>query len=70
MQIPFSIIHIFYPIFYDLKLLSTFMYFERRFNRAVRLFGSAVSLWGIIVFLPVVIYIPALAFNQGMVYHT
>lgn len=41
------------------------MYFEKRYSRSVRLIGSAVSLYGIILYLPIIIYIPALAFNQG-----
>lgn len=41
------------------------MYFEKRYNRMVRLVASFWFLIGAIVFLPIFIYIPALAFNQG-----
>lgn len=58
--------YIFYPVFYDLKLISTLMYFEKRFHRSVRLVAAVVFLFGMVMFLPVIIYIPGLAFNQGI----
>lgn len=65
LQIVPAVVYIFYPVFYDLKLLSTFMYFEKRFHRSVRLVASLVFLFGATIFLPSVIYVPGIAFSQG-----
>lgn len=65
-QVPLSLKYIFYPVFYDLKLLSTFLYFEKRFNRQIRLVASAAYAFLMICYMPLFIYIPALAFNQGL----
>lgn len=65
LTLPISVLYIFYPVFYDLQLVSTFMYLERRYNRSVRLVAAACFLFGSTVFLPIFIYIPALALNQG-----
>lgn len=65
LTLPLSVLYIFYPVFYDLQLVSTFMYLERRYNRNVRLVAAACFLFGSTVFLPIFIYIPALALNQG-----
>jgi solute carrier family 5 (sodium-coupled monocarboxylate transporter), member 8/12 len=39
-------------------------YLERRFDMKMRLFGSVISSLSTITWLPIVIYVPALAFNQ------
>ncbi|PSN35450.1 Sodium-coupled monocarboxylate transporter 1 [Blattella germanica] len=52
------------PVFHDLKLTSTYEYLELRFNKKVRLFGSFLFFIGVMIWLPIVIYVPALAFNQ------
>ncbi|XP_070493998.1 sodium-coupled monocarboxylate transporter 1-like [Chironomus tepperi] len=52
------------PVFYELKITSTNEYLEARFNRKLRLMGSVSFLIAIILYLPIVIYVPALAFNQ------
>uniref|UniRef100_A0A1A9UN92 Sodium-coupled monocarboxylate transporter 1 n=1 Tax=Glossina austeni TaxID=7395 RepID=A0A1A9UN92_GLOAU len=56
--------YVFLPVFYNLQLTSTYEYFEMRFDKAIRLFGSTLFSVGTITWLPIVIYVPALAFNQ------
>ncbi|KAK9869592.1 hypothetical protein WA026_003342 [Henosepilachna vigintioctopunctata] len=56
--------NIYLPVFHDLNLISTYQYHEMRFDKRVRLFGSILFTFGIITWLPLVIYVPALAFNQ------
>lgn len=55
---------IFLPVFQELQLTSTYEYHERRFNKSVRLFGSLLFTIKMLSWLPLVIYVPALAFNQ------
>ncbi|XP_043502912.1 sodium-coupled monocarboxylate transporter 1-like [Polistes fuscatus] len=56
--------NVFLPVFHDLKLTSTYEYLERRFDKRIRLLGSVLFSISMIVYLPIVIYVPALAFNQ------
>ncbi|CAD6230585.1 GSCOCG00006833001-RA-CDS, partial [Cotesia congregata] len=48
----------------EIYLTSTYEYLERRFDRKVRILGSTLFSIGIMLWLPIVIYVPALAFNQ------
>ncbi|KAL7036978.1 hypothetical protein ACKWTF_009025 [Chironomus riparius] len=52
------------PIFHELQITSTYEYLQLRFDRRVRLFGSLMYSLATILWLPIVIYVPALAFNQ------
>ncbi|KAI9577558.1 hypothetical protein GQX74_005020 [Glossina fuscipes] len=64
---------IFYlPVFHDLNITSTYEYLESRFDRRLRMFGSVMFAIMNIGYLPIVIYVPALAFNQvtGVAVHT
>ncbi|XP_055374973.1 sodium-coupled monocarboxylate transporter 1 isoform X1 [Condylostylus longicornis] len=56
--------HIFLPVFCNLQLTSTYEYFEMRFDKRIRLLGSMLFVIGTMLWLPIVIYVPALAFNQ------
>ncbi|CAD7087198.1 unnamed protein product [Hermetia illucens] len=56
--------YVYLPVFHDLKLTSTYQYLETRFDKRMRLFGSILFTLGTLVWLPIVIYVPALAFNQ------
>ncbi|KAH8247182.1 hypothetical protein KR032_012464, partial [Drosophila birchii] len=56
--------YIFLPVFCNLQLTSTYEYFELRFNKSVRLLASAFFTGANVIWLPIVIYVPALAFNQ------
>ncbi|XP_059608017.1 sodium-coupled monocarboxylate transporter 2-like [Phlebotomus argentipes] len=60
MIVPF----IFLPIFKELKLTSSFKYFELRFNRRVRLLASLIFLSTGLLFLTVTVYVPALTFQR------
>ncbi|KAJ8955547.1 hypothetical protein NQ318_001377 [Aromia moschata] len=60
----FAMGSIYLPIFHSLKLTSTYEYHERRFNKKVRLLESFLFTLEIVSWLPIVIYVPALAFNQ------
>lgn len=55
---------VYLPVFHDLKLTSTYEYLERRFDKKIRVLGSVLFTIGIMTWLPIVIYVPALAFNQ------
>ncbi|XP_005186212.1 sodium-coupled monocarboxylate transporter 1 [Musca domestica] len=60
------------PVFHDLNITSTYEYLESRFDRRLRMFGSVMFTIMNIGYLPIVIYVPALAFNQvtGVAVHT
>ncbi|XP_034940832.1 sodium-coupled monocarboxylate transporter 1-like isoform X2 [Chelonus insularis] len=62
--VGFAMSYIYLPVFHELKLTSTYEYLEKRFNRKVRILGSGLFSLGIMMWLPIVIYVPALAFNQ------
>ncbi|XP_075970300.1 sodium-coupled monocarboxylate transporter 1-like [Anticarsia gemmatalis] len=54
----------FIPILYDLKLTSAYEYLELRYDKRLRVFGSVIFSVYLMAWLPIVIYVPALAFNQ------
>ncbi|KOC64219.1 Sodium-coupled monocarboxylate transporter 1 [Habropoda laboriosa] len=62
--VGFLMSSIYLPIFHELKLTSTYEYLERRFDKKIRLLGSVLFSISIMTWLPIVIYVPALAFNQ------
>ncbi|XP_013134010.1 PREDICTED: sodium-coupled monocarboxylate transporter 1-like [Papilio polytes] len=55
---------VYLPVFCTLRLSSSYEYLELRFNRHVRAVASILFLLDEVLFLPMVIYVPALAFNQ------
>ncbi|XP_047510069.1 sodium-coupled monocarboxylate transporter 1-like [Pieris napi] len=55
---------IYLPVFHELKMTSNYEYLSLRFDNKVRLFGSVLFVFAMIGWLPIVIYVPALAFNQ------
>ncbi|EDW78501.1 uncharacterized protein Dwil_GK16152 [Drosophila willistoni] len=57
--------YIFLPVFHELNLISTYKYLEQRYNRSLRLFGSVMFIVASLLWLPIVIYVPAIAFNQA-----
>ncbi|KAG4065705.1 hypothetical protein HA402_012383 [Bradysia odoriphaga] len=56
--------YVFLPVFHDLKITSTYEYLESRFDKRLRMFGSVMFTVMNIGYLPIVVYVPALAFNQ------
>uniref|UniRef100_A0A182PLP8 Sodium/solute symporter n=1 Tax=Anopheles epiroticus TaxID=199890 RepID=A0A182PLP8_9DIPT len=55
---------IYLPVFYDLQVTSAFTYLELRFDKFVRSAASLVYALQCIIYIPIVIYVPALAFSQ------
>uniref|UniRef100_A0A4W3IIL7 Sodium-dependent multivitamin transporter n=1 Tax=Callorhinchus milii TaxID=7868 RepID=A0A4W3IIL7_CALMI len=55
--------HIFLPMFYRLRLTSTYEYLELRFNKATRLCGTLTFIFQMVIYMGVVLYTPALALN-------
>ncbi|XP_039210033.1 sodium-coupled monocarboxylate transporter 1-like [Crotalus tigris] len=55
---------IFLPVFYRLKITSTYEYLEMRFNKQLRLCGTGLFIILTILYTGIVIYAPALALYQ------
>ncbi|XP_044736106.1 sodium-coupled monocarboxylate transporter 2-like [Chrysoperla carnea] len=54
----------FLPVLLKLKITSSFEYLQLRFDRNIRYITSTLFIIKILTYLPIVIYIPALAFSQ------
>ncbi|XP_040155486.1 sodium-coupled monocarboxylate transporter 1-like [Anopheles arabiensis] len=63
--------HVFLPVFHELQVTSAYEYLQRRFDHRMRMFGSILFTVACLLWMPIVIYVPALAFNQvtGMSIH-
>lgn len=57
--------YIYLPVFFNLQITSTYEYLELRFDNSVRALASFLFGLSIFLFLPIVIYIPALACSAG-----
>ncbi|KAK9737967.1 Sodium:solute symporter family [Popillia japonica] len=55
---------VYVPVFCKLQVNSSYEYLELRFNRYVRTLASVLFVLDEIMFLPILIYVPSLAFNQ------
>lgn len=56
--------YVFMPVFYKLQISSTYEYLELRFSRRTRCFASSLYILSLLVYVPIVIYVPALAISQ------
>lgn len=63
--------YLYLPVFYELQVTSVYEYLQLRFNRSVRLMASFLSTIGNLLYVPIVMYTPALALSQvtGMNLH-
>lgn len=53
------------PVFHDLQITSAYEYLKLRFDTRTRLMASFLFTVNMILFMPIVIYGPSLAFSQG-----
>lgn len=61
----FVVAYVYLPVFDKLQLNSSFEYLRLRYDNRVCVAGSGAFLFTVVAFLPIVIFIPALAFSQG-----
>ncbi|KAK7792175.1 hypothetical protein R5R35_005133 [Gryllus longicercus] len=59
-----TMIVVYLPVFYKLRITSSYEYLRMRFSQPVRLLGSCLFLVKMLLYIPIVVYVPALAFNQ------
>uniref|UniRef100_A0A1B0CT70 Putative sodium-coupled monocarboxylate transporter 1-like isoform x3 megachile rotundata n=1 Tax=Lutzomyia longipalpis TaxID=7200 RepID=A0A1B0CT70_LUTLO len=62
---PYAFNKIVLPIIHPLGITSMYHYLEKRFNRAIRVFASAVFVIVVTLYLPIVLYMPGLCFFGG-----
>ncbi|PSN54833.1 Sodium-coupled monocarboxylate transporter 2 [Blattella germanica] len=56
--------YLYLPVFYELQVTSVFEYLEKRFNRKLRIMASVLGTVGTLLYVPIVMYVPALALSQ------
>lgn len=61
--------YVFYPVFQRCQVTSTYEYLKLRFDWRVQRIGSFIFATSFVHYLPIVVYIPALAFAQGIFIH-
>ncbi|XP_053624569.1 sodium-coupled monocarboxylate transporter 1-like [Plodia interpunctella] len=62
--VSLTIAIVYLPVFYNLQITSTYEYLRLRFSQNVRLLGSVIFIIKMLLYIPIVIYVPALAFSQ------
>lgn len=55
---------VYLPVFFKLQVTSSYEYLEMRFNPLVRTIASVFFVLDEVMFLPILVYVPSLAFNQ------
>lgn len=66
--VSIALIYIYLPVFFKLQCTSIFEYLNKRFDYKCRMLGSFLFALSMMVYLPIVIYIPALAFSAGILF--
>lgn len=66
----FAVYYIYLPVFCKLQVTTIFEYLEIRFDKKLRTIASSLFTLTNVIYLPVVIYAPSLAFNQGISFQT
>lgn len=59
-----STAYLYLPVFYNLRITSAYEYLELRFHKMVRTIGSVVFTLHMLMYMPVVLYAPALALSE------
>lgn len=62
-----AMILLYLPVFYKLQLQSGYEYLKLRFDDRIRNIASTIFVLKTFLYVPIVVYIPALAFNQGTI---
>ncbi|XP_034256929.1 sodium-coupled monocarboxylate transporter 1-like isoform X2 [Thrips palmi] len=62
--VSFTMATVYLPVFFKLQITSSYEYLNLRFNKTVQLLGSCLFLVKMMLYMPIVIYVPALAFSQ------
>lgn len=62
--VSFTMAAVYLPVFFNLQITSSYEYLNMRFNKTVRLLGSCLFLVKMMLYMPIVVYVPALAFSQ------
>uniref|UniRef100_A0A1Y1MY70 Sodium-dependent multivitamin transporter n=1 Tax=Photinus pyralis TaxID=7054 RepID=A0A1Y1MY70_PHOPY len=62
---PLACIYVYMPVFLKLKLITTYQYLQIRFDNTIKMLASFIYIFHLIIYNPVVIFLPCLAFNQG-----
>lgn len=57
-------IFVYLPVFHKLQLHSGYEYLKLRFDERIRNIASIIFVLKTLLYMPIVVYIPALAFNQ------
>lgn len=62
-----AIMYIYLPPFYTLRVNSSYEYLKIRFDERVRTIALVFYIISSFLFIPLVIFVPALAFNQSKI---
>lgn len=65
LQLGLALSYIYLPLFFSLQMTSSFQYLERRFGSTIRTMASGMYVFKTLCFIPLVVYVPALALSQG-----
>lgn len=64
MLMALTVTTVYLPVFCTLRICSSYEYLELRFSSGLRSFASFLFIIDEIFFLPIILYVPAIAFNQ------